>query len=252
MVKNNHTDVIFVLCDILLLLPNKCQEGWGALAEWLPCSRFSVRYFGKILSHGRHDQWCVLYNNSRVPQRLNSGSVERWNENEGGSLIMRKGPSKNTLKQINMSIYGTGQWFHEKQPYYLYFKRTPPDNLTVYSKVKLRIYALKVGLYNRNSKFITWWQAYTLYTDLPDLIVTVCSSSSIVPGRKHFSFFLLLLQAPQEGKKYQGSFSFFMARTKTYKGQTIVWFWSFSVVSYNTASWTAYWGTKAQSEGGSW
>jgi hypothetical protein len=23
MVKNNHTDVIFVLCDILLLLPNK-------------------------------------------------------------------------------------------------------------------------------------------------------------------------------------------------------------------------------------
>lgn len=96
-----------------------------------------MRYFVKILSHGRHDQWCALYNNSRVPQRLNSGSVERWNENEGESLIMRKGPSKNTLKQINMYIYGNGQWFHEKQPYYLYFKRTPPDNLTVYiGKIK--------------------------------------------------------------------------------------------------------------------
>lgn len=81
--QDNHADVIFVLLrDILLRLPNKWQEDWGTLPEWLPCSRFSVRYFVKILSHGGHDQWQVLYNNSRVPQKLNPESVGPWKEIE--------------------------------------------------------------------------------------------------------------------------------------------------------------------------
>lgn len=98
------------------------KEGWGMLTEWLPCPRFSVRYFVKIHSHGGHDQQCVLHNNSRVPQKLNSENVGQWNETEGEPLIMRKGPSKKTLEQINNNIYlyGIGQWFHEEQPYYLY------------------------------------------------------------------------------------------------------------------------------------
>lgn len=93
-----------------------------------------MRYVVKILSHGGHDQRCVLHNNSRVPQKLNSGSVGQWNEMEGDSLIMRKRPGKNTLERINNNIYlyGIGQWFHEEQPYYLYFKRSSPDNFTVY------------------------------------------------------------------------------------------------------------------------
>lgn len=52
---------------------------------------------------------------------------------------MRKGSSKNTLEQINDNIYlyGIGQRFHEKQRHYLYSKRTPSDNFTVYiAKIK--------------------------------------------------------------------------------------------------------------------
>lgn len=93
-----------------------------------------MRYFVKILSHGGHYQWQVLYNNSRVPQKLNPGSVGPWNEIVGELLIMRKGSSKNTLEQINNNIYlyGIGQRFHEKQPYYLDSKKTPSDNFSVY------------------------------------------------------------------------------------------------------------------------
>lgn len=113
----------------------------------------------------------------------------------------------------------------------------------------LRIYDLKVDIYNRNSKFIAWLQFSARCTALPGLMVIVHSNSN-KSGQKYFNLFLPPLLAPQE-KKSQGFFSY----GHNYKGYRFIngllgtsnfCIWPFSAVSGIVARLTADWGINAQ------
>lgn len=106
------------------------------------------------------------HNNSRVPQKLSSGSDRRRNEIEEEPLIKRKGPSKNTQEQINNpNIYvGLDNDFMRNNHIACAFYKEMLLISLLYVQVRLRVCDLKVDLQNRNSQFIAWLQFSALCT----------------------------------------------------------------------------------------